>query len=269
MEVRKIKKVIKRAGAFAYSTFNKKSGFEKHIPILYYHSIGKSLNREGLRVDTDEFEKQIKYLVENYIVVHLDEIANLVKSSKNAHKYAAVTFDDGYKDNFDVAYPILKKYNCPATIFIASGFVKKEVEFTEGGEKLIPLELNDIKSMNDDLVRFEAHTHTHISLNEITLDEVTYELERSVKEIEQMCGRKPTHFAYPNGAINKDILKRVEDVGFKSAYATFMSTEVKCEDLFCIPRVMIDMDDTLKDAVCKIEGAYNYLGKMQKGKTDL
>ena len=73
---------------------------------------------------TDTFERQIKFLHDNFQFISLDNLAKLLKGSeKLPRKAAVITFDDGYKDNFTYAYPILRKYHAPATIFLSTGYI--------------------------------------------------------------------------------------------------------------------------------------------------
>ena len=89
--------------------------------ILLYHGVTKS-NSEGIEnisgkhMEAMEFDKQMKWLSENKNVVTLKEI-------KNTPDSVAITFDDAFKNVHDVALPILKKYDLPATFFITTGFV--------------------------------------------------------------------------------------------------------------------------------------------------
>jgi len=88
---------------------------KKGFTILMYHKITK---------DNAKFESQIKYLHNNYEVITFDELLKCYKNTKKLSKNTAIiTFDDGYKDNYTVAYPILKKYNLPATIFLTTGHI--------------------------------------------------------------------------------------------------------------------------------------------------
>jgi len=75
----------------------------------------------------------------------------------------AITFDDGYEDNFQYALPILKKYNCSATFFICTGFVTKEIDITKNWKcyrGLKPLSIEQIKEMKKSGMDFGCHTHT-------------------------------------------------------------------------------------------------------------
>ena len=117
----------------AYMFFRKKI-FGNHIVIFIYHRVcpGKG-NLPVSNTCPKEFEKQIRFLKENFTIYSLEKLINLLSTPKidNTIKenIAVITFDDGYKDNYVYAYPILKKYQLPATIFLVSGYVGKDELF--------------------------------------------------------------------------------------------------------------------------------------------
>lgn len=97
--------------------------------ILTYHGV----LREELAVPDwcfiteRDFERQISFLVRNYQIVHLDEIARLDSGARRRGKpLVAITFDDGFASNYELALPILSKYGAPATIFLATAFLDSE-----------------------------------------------------------------------------------------------------------------------------------------------
>jgi len=98
----------------------KKKGIK--LIILAYHSVTKDKVRfEGLQVSIENFEKQIRFLKTNFDIISIEKAMKYIEdhSSKILNKLV-ITFDDGYKDNFDIVYPILKKYEVPFTIFLTT-----------------------------------------------------------------------------------------------------------------------------------------------------
>lgn len=94
------------------------------VVILLYHRVGP---REdiwpSLSIKPQDFERQIRYLCKAYQVLPLDKLVRYVQRKTLPQKAVVITFDDGYKDNYTYAYPILKKYNVPATIFLTTGHI--------------------------------------------------------------------------------------------------------------------------------------------------
>jgi len=113
----------------AYMFFRKKI-FGRYIVVFVYHRIhpGKG-NARVANICPEEFEKQIRYLKENFVIYSIEKLVNVLKNNQidneGIKNIAVVTFDDGYKDNYIYAYPILKKYKIPASIFLITDYVGK------------------------------------------------------------------------------------------------------------------------------------------------
>ncbi len=95
--------------------------FKKPTKILAYHSVGNNYEGYfGMRQKTEAFEKQMQYLNDYYNVISLSNFCESLNNGDPEHNSIVVTFDDGYHDNYTNAFPILKKYNIPATIFVST-----------------------------------------------------------------------------------------------------------------------------------------------------
>lgn len=91
--------------------------FQSGVHILMYHRVCPERDEMGIGIHPEFFEQQIRLLTENFSVVPLGEALEAVKSGSDRPLFV-VTFDDGYRDNYTAAYPILRRYNAPATIFV-------------------------------------------------------------------------------------------------------------------------------------------------------
>jgi peptidoglycan/xylan/chitin deacetylase (PgdA/CDA1 family) len=95
------------------------------VAILMYHRI--CLDRDSWSLgplSPREFERQVGYFCRNYELLSIDQLVSYIRQGKSLpEKALVITFDDGYKDNYLYAYPVLKKYRIPATIFLATGYV--------------------------------------------------------------------------------------------------------------------------------------------------
>jgi len=123
------------------------------VPIAMYHSVNPVMRQEVKRliISPETFERQMRFLKSHhYNVLPLNSVATLIKEKKKIpSKTIAITFDDGYKDNYIYAFPILKKYNLPATIFIITDEVGR-------GDRL---SWDEIKTMQDSgIITFGSHT---------------------------------------------------------------------------------------------------------------
>lgn len=96
----------------------RRSSANGSIVILMYHRVNPDADVLGLSVSPTFFDKQMQYLNNRYVIVSLSEAVNIIDSGRIDKNYAVITFDDGYRDNYDYAFTVLKKYNIKATIFI-------------------------------------------------------------------------------------------------------------------------------------------------------
>ncbi len=110
--------------------------------VLMYHrvlepeAVRSSLSQPGIIVSTLTFEKHVRYLLENFKVLSIEEFLEHIRSqSPFEDRSCLITFDDGWRDNYTCAFPILKKYNAPAVIFLATGFIGADRSFWQ--ERLV------------------------------------------------------------------------------------------------------------------------------------
>ena len=118
-------------------------------------------NRD-LEITADFLEQTIlKYRQQGYIFVNLDEVADIIEKGNTKHKFVCFTFDDGYRDNYEIAYPIFKRYNIPFTIYVTTDFYEQKAllwwymleylgvtdeEFLAYREKIFNLKTDQIES---------------------------------------------------------------------------------------------------------------------------
>lgn len=97
------------------------------VLILNYHRIGEPnaspLDRHLFSATAADFEQQVAFLVRNFEVIGLSDLGTALRDSRG--RFVMITFDDGYRDNFTTAFPILKSYGATATFFIATGFLDR------------------------------------------------------------------------------------------------------------------------------------------------
>jgi len=111
---------------------------ENPLAILYYHHVFKTKNHYHPNdIFAIEFDKQIKFLKKHFNILELSEAIELLKAKRLPTKALVITFDDGYQDNFTVAAPILKSYDCPATFFISTSGVEEGYLWNDKVEQLI------------------------------------------------------------------------------------------------------------------------------------
>lgn len=195
--------------------------------ILAYHSI--SLRRvDSLSVMVANFEKQIAWLHgKGFRSITLADFIS--KKFDKEEPIVIITFDDGYKDNYSQAFPVLKKYGYVATIFLVSDHVntdhifywdvpKISSRYPESLFKILTWE--QIYEMADYGIEFGSHSCTHPELTKISADQCRQEIDRSRSDIKLKLGREVMSFSYPRGNLNSETIQMVEDAGYSCAVIT-------------------------------------------------
>jgi peptidoglycan/xylan/chitin deacetylase (PgdA/CDA1 family) len=176
------------------------------VPVLCYHRFGP---RGRLSVTPQAFEQQMDYLAKNgFRVITLAQLAAFLAGNEPLPKRSVlITIDDGYRSTYDVAFPILKRYGFPATVFLYSDFVGL-------ADALTWSQMQDM--MRSGLVDIQPHSKSHANLT-VRLpretdaqyrDRVRNEIETPIAAIKTRLGVATQAFAYPYG----DVTESVADV---------------------------------------------------------
>lgn len=196
--------------------------------ILMYHRIQAptaNLPRgEGITATTTQFESHLSWMAAHG--ARFVTVSELMAATNPAHM-VAITFDDGYADNFTHAWPILKKFSAPATIYLAPNM--RDIE------RLTPEMIRELSAAG---VEFGAHTMTHIHLPSTGDTEALAEIQASKAAVESLTERPCTSFAYPYGKFSAKHVAMVAAAGFTSAVTTKKKILPRQKlDPFCLPRL--------------------------------
>jgi peptidoglycan/xylan/chitin deacetylase (PgdA/CDA1 family) len=201
-----------------------------------------------LTVTPASFEKHLVYLKDNYEVIPLYDLAQRIKQKKLTGREAAITFDDGYRDNLTYALPLLEKYGLPATIFVTSSFIGKRGEFDwdmeyHEQERAYYINENEISLLSKHpLIEIGGHTHTHPRLSRTSYQDQEYEIRINKDILEKTINKKIRLFAYPFGGthdFNKNALGNLSKLGFEFAFSNTSMLATELDTAFSIPRINI------------------------------
>lgn len=202
------------------------------LPIIMYHGLLEDESRMGTYViSVKEFESDLQYLKEHgYTTVVVQDLIDYVqKGTPLPDKPIMLTFDDGFYNNYVYAYPLLKKYDAKMVLSPVGSYTDT---FTENGDKHAEysyLNWDDIKEMSDSgRVEIQNHTYDMHSLDGShkgskkvggeTVDQYRKRLIEDVGKMQQETiqhiGRTPTAFTYPYGAVSKEALPILKEMGF-------------------------------------------------------
>lgn len=165
--------------------------------VLIYHQVGAELGRQ-MEVTTRNFRRQLDWLSRNRQVVDLETAIAQWQEPGSDH-LAVLTFDDGYRDTYETAFPLLSELGLPFTLYLATEPVETGIPLgpSEGAPPLTWDQISDM--IGSGLVTVGAHTHRHVDLRYLAANEIEMELTRSDELIESRLGIQPVHFAYPWG----------------------------------------------------------------------
>ncbi|MDD5496288.1 MAG: polysaccharide deacetylase family protein [Candidatus Omnitrophica bacterium] len=202
------------------------------VPVLMYHSIDERAGETKLSVTPESFARQMEFLKKNnYNVVGLDKIAAYMQGEEKVPpKTVAITFDDGYYNNYKYAFPALKKYNLPATIFVITDKIGRDgwVGWKE------------IKEMADfGIMTIGSHTKSHVWLPTLDDKRLKAEIYGSKDILEKGLGRRVDYFCYPLGGYDERVKEYVKEAGYKGACATNPGRFKPADDIYAIKRVRI------------------------------
>lgn len=204
------------------------------------------------------FKQQMAHLkMTGYQVIGLDDLINCIKNGTTlTQKSIAITFDDGFADNYDNAFPVLKKYGFPATVFLVSRLVGRTNEWMqeEGfpARKLLGWK-EELKDMSENGITIGSHTTTHASLTDMDTESARHEISNSKSELEDALG-KPVHFfAYPYGRFNQQIEKLVAETGYFGACSTRSGFNSEHASPFALRRIEVYGTDTLWNFIWKLK----------------
>ncbi|HZH97447.1 MAG TPA: polysaccharide deacetylase family protein [Fimbriimonadaceae bacterium] len=210
------------------------------VPVLMYHRVSDLTEREArsplmrdLTVSPADFEEQVKYLKDQgFTFLFARQVEEALQHGKPLPKKAvALTFDDGYKDNFSNAFPILKRYGAKATIFIVTNNLRRPGRLT----------WPELHEMSGEGVGYGSHTVSHPDLTTLSSEDLRYELRESKRILEEGLSSSITSVAYPAGQYNGVVAYEAREAGYLAGWKKGGGpVEPRhAGDLYLLPRVRV------------------------------
>jgi peptidoglycan/xylan/chitin deacetylase (PgdA/CDA1 family) len=251
--------------------------FRRHkaaIPILMYHSIADDTEvgvHPYYRTITTpgRFAEQMAYLHGNgYSAISSVEAARRLKdhNGENLPKCVVITFDDGFVDFYQHAFPVLKRYGLTATMYLPTAYIAGERRKFKDRECMTWGEVRELQELG---ISFGSHTVNHPQLHSLEAASIEEEVRVSKQVIEQNGGFAVESFAYPYAFPESDFefKQRLRNVlgeaGYTGGVCTTVGRADAGSDVFFLERLPMNSCDDDRLLAAKLAGSYDWVAKPQ------
>ncbi len=229
------------------------------IPALMYHKIGAAPPSSELRklwVLPDDFRRHLAYMkTHGYTSIVFSDWINAAKGIRPLpDKPVLITFDDGYMNNYDLAYPLLREFGMKGCVFLVHETIDKHNAWhdptTEPWVKMLTWsQISEMK--NSGIFEFGSHTMSHRNLAALTPEEVRWEVAESKKRLEERLDDDVVAFAYPygSGAYAPEVRAAVTAAGYRFDFGIKQGIcpRTYVQELGPLKRLLIRGDETILD----------------------
>ena len=217
---------------------------EAGVRILSYHRVNDQV-KNYITVSVDEFKNQMRFLAkQRYRMISLCDFVE----GRAGPRSVVITFDDGYGDNYEQAFPILRGFGFTATIFCIAKAIGHEGYLTK----------ENILEMHAAGFEFGSHTLSHPHLPQISSVDKWQEIDGSKRLLEETLGFPVDFFCYPYGEWEPESVDLVAKAGFRGACTNLPGANEKMDPFF-LRRTEIGAPDTAGDFKKKMAGAFDWL----------
>jgi peptidoglycan/xylan/chitin deacetylase (PgdA/CDA1 family) len=234
------------------------------IRILMYHRVFPETLYDQLNVQPELFERHIRFLTEHYVCISLTEALQRLRQGRYRNE-VVVTFDDGYLDNLQYAFPILEHYKVPATFFITTEFADQKKRHSRYKSTQNRLHLNWeelLKLAQNPLVEIGSHTCSHPFLPRIPPDQMHTEVCVSFELLQLQLGLKPQFFCYPSGDYGKRELEYLPQTPYLGAVTVSPGVNRKSTPVYQLRRTEVTDKDSPFVLWLKLTGAFDFPHKL-------
>lgn len=243
------------------------------VAILCYHSVHDTLATST--ATATRFEQHLDWLREHCEVVPLDAIPAIATGPRQHERpVVAITFDDGYRDNAEVALPRLVDRGLPATFFVTTGLVERDPDVLArfdgllrgGPEEYEPMSWTQVRELVAAGMSVGDHTYRHSNLSLHPTARVEQELRRSKELLEERLDRPVATMAYPFGKDHRHVTTRDREVvrrlGYDAAVSIRHRGVGRREDPLALSRFTV-LHDPVDRLAAKVFGAFDLVGALQ------
>jgi len=246
------------------------------LPILMYHSISEMAESKRhpyyeLRTPVKNFEQQMSWLARNgYRSLCMSDIAPEMLCG-SAAKHVVITFDDGFRDFYTSAFPVLRQYGLTATVFLPTAYIGTQRMQFLGMDCMIWREVEELDKAG---IEFGSHSVSHPQLYKLPQSSLEDEIAGSKQHIEEHLQKPVQSFAHPyafpaDSTYSERLRILLVKHGYTSGVCTTLGLANASSDRFFLRRIPVNGFDDLALLQAKLEGAYDWLGTVQSMKKSI
>ncbi len=220
---------------------DRKNSYMHGVRLLTYHRVGHPRGDyyERLTVPPERFEREMN-VMRRLGFDFMDPCKlpdSFDRAARRWRRGAIPTFDDGYAEVFEHAFPVLQRYNLPAIMYVVTD--RSYADWRDWGDNDAPrlISWDKLRVMASGGISIGSHTRTHVDLTECTQSELESEVKDSKKKIEDEIGRPVRHFCYPYGYYNERVKDVVREAGYETACTTDRGLVTPSTETLEMPRL--------------------------------
>ncbi|MCM8812074.1 MAG: polysaccharide deacetylase family protein [Candidatus Omnitrophica bacterium] len=229
------------------------------IRVLTYHRVTDAHPEDRLCVPVKRFAEQMQFLHEaGYRGLTMSQVTKWIRGGNGVSgRRVAITFDDGFEDNYLYAFPELKRWGFTACFFVPTEFIQSGQAGRPEADR--PMTWEQMRRMLDAGQEIGGHSVTHRKLTKIPASEWDWEIRGCKEILEEGLERPVDYFCYPAGYYNDEIRQLVEKTGYAGAFTVKPGAVKQGMDPFAISRTEVSAFDSLRDFEKKLAGAYDWM----------
>jgi peptidoglycan/xylan/chitin deacetylase (PgdA/CDA1 family) len=221
------------------------------IPILLYHAISAESPPviRPFAVTPESFRRHLDVVVASGVtILTISELVAARDAAMLPARPAAITFDDGFSDFYEIAQPALREHGLRATLYVATALLRGcpwSESFPALGASMLDWSL--LQAVAEDGTEIGAHSHTHPHLDTLRRDHARDEIVRPKRLLEEELQREVPSFAYPNGYSSAAVRRLVREAGYRSACSVKNALSSPDDDRFSLARLTVRATTSLTE----------------------
>jgi len=219
--------------------------FSSKMVIVTFHRVNDQIDPDGITCTSATFETFCRFFKTHFKVLPLAEQIAGCRSGRNTAGTLSITFDDGYRDNAEIAAPILRRLGLPATFFVVTGFIG--TDHTAPWDAHLArtpawMDWNQLRALRDQQFEIGAHTDRHIDLGTADPAAIRADLARCRAKLQEELAAPARLFAYPfggRGHIRSASVELVREAGFECCLSSCGGVNAPVADPFQLNRINV------------------------------